>query len=99
MQVAGEFTQPEFWMDNDEFIDTKHTQNIIPLKNLSAVEVRITLSSDWNVSSLNSFVGTQNAVTRAPQNITLVEAIKTYTLNAAYVMRQKNLVGSLEVDK
>ena len=80
MQVPGEFTQPEFWMDNDEFIDTKYTQNIIPLKNLSAVEVRITLSRDWNVSSLNSFVGTQNAVARAPQNITLVEAIKTYTL-------------------
>jgi len=99
MQVAGEFTQPEFWSDNNEYIDAEHTQNVVPLKSLTDADARITLSSDWDVSSLNPFVGLQNAVTRAPQSITVAQAVKAYTLNAAYVMRQENLVGSLEVGK
>ena len=60
---------------------------------------RVTLSSDWSVSAFNPFIGLQNAITRAPQNLTLEEAIKAYTLDSAYVMRQENKVGSLEVGK
>lgn len=41
----------------------------------------------------------QNAVTKNPQQISLVEAIKAYTINAAYVMRQEDKVGSIEVGK
>ena len=41
----------------------------------------------------------QNAVTRAPQKISLEEAVEAYTLNGAYVMRQEQKVGSLEVGK
>ena len=61
--------------------------------------MRLTLSSDWNVSTLNPFVGIQNAVTRNPQNISLEEAIKAYTINGAYTMRQETEVGSLEKGK
>lgn len=39
------------------------------------------------------FIGIQNAVTSAPQNLSLAEAIKAYTINGAYVMRQENTVG------
>ena len=39
----------------------------------------------------------QNAITRSPQEISLEEAIKAYTINAAYVMRQEDKVGTLEV--
>lgn len=98
-QVAGDFTQPEYWHDNDELIGSTLADNEIPLKSLSEANARITLSSDWNVSDLNPFIGIQNAVTRAPQNISLEEAIKAYTINAAYVMRQEDKVGSLEVGK
>ena len=57
------------------------------------------MGSDWDVSDLNPFVGLQNAVTRAPQNLTLAEVIKAYTINAAYVMRQENRVGTIAVGK
>lgn len=98
-QVAGDFAQPYHWHENDEFVGTELNNAIIPIKGLVEANARLTLSSDWDVSDLNPFVGIQNAVTRTPQNISLEEAIKAYTINAAYVMRQEEKVGSLEVGK
>ncbi|MFK7773197.1 MAG: amidohydrolase, partial [Saprospiraceae bacterium] len=98
-QVAGDFTNPMHWHDNDYLVGATLSENIIPLKDLQAGNARITLSSDWDVSSLNPFLGLQNAVTRSPQNISIEEAIKAYTINAAYVMRQEDKVGSIEVGK
>lgn len=98
-QVAGDFTNPMHWHDNDYLIGSTLSENIIPLKDLLNANARITLSSDWDVSSLNPFIGLQNAVTRSPQNISLEEAIKSYTINPAYVMRQEDKVGSIEVGK
>lgn len=98
-QVAGDFAQPSHWHDNDRYVSPSLNTNNIPIKSLSQANARITLSSDWDVSPLNPFIGIQNAVTRTPQEITLEEAIKAYTINAAYVMRQENKVGSLEVGK
>ncbi|MBL4911375.1 MAG: amidohydrolase [Alteromonadaceae bacterium] len=98
-QVAGDFTQPEFWHENDEFIGAVKADNLIPLKSLHDAGARVTLSSDWSVSPFNPFIGLQNAITRAPQELTLAQAIQAYTINGAYVMRQENKVGSLEVGK
>ena len=98
-QVAGDFTQPSHWHDNDYLVDATLNENIIPIKSLSEAGARITLSSDWDVSELNPFIGLQNAVTRTPQEISLEEAIKAYTINAAYVMRQEDKVGTIEVGK
>lgn len=98
-QVAGDFTNPANWGDNDPLVGASIADNIIPLKSLWAANARITLSSDWDVSTLNPFVGLQNAVTRSPQELTLEQAIAAYTINAAYVMRQENIAGSLEVNK
>jgi len=98
-QVAGEFTNPEHWHENDELIGATRADNAVPIKSLDNAGARITLSSDWNVSPFNPFIGLQNAVTRAPQELTLGKAIKAYTLNGAYVMRQEDKVGSIEVGK
>ncbi len=98
-QVAGDFTNPTHWHDNDYLIGSALSDNIIPLKDLQNANARITLSSDWDVSSLNPFIGLQNAVTRSPQNISIQEAIEAYTINSAYVMRQENKVGTIEVGK
>jgi len=98
-QVAGEFTNPEHWEEVADFIGAEKAKNLVPLKNLHEAGARVTLSSDWSVSPLNPFIGLQNAVTRAPQNLSLEEAIKSYTINSAYVMRQENKVGSIEVGK
>lgn len=98
-QVAGDFTQPAHWHDNDVFINPALNNSIIPIKSLIDANARLTLSSDWDVSDLNPFIGMQNAVTRSPQNISLTEVVKAYTINAAYVMRQETKVGSLEIGK
>ena len=97
--VAQYFTNPMHWHDNDYLVGAALSENIIPLKDLKNSNARITLSSDWDVSSLNSFVGLQNAVTHYPQNISIGKVIKAYTINAAYVMRQENKVGSIEIGK
>lgn len=98
-QVAGDFTNPEHWQENNELIGAVRSDNAVPIKSLDAAGARVTLSSDWNVSPFNPFIGLQNAVTRAPQELTLAKAIKAYTLNSAYVMRQEDKVGSIEVGK
>ena len=98
-QVAGDFTQPANWHENDGFIGAALNNANVPIKNLQQANARVTLSSDWDVSTLNPFVGMQNAVTRAPQELSLKNAIEAYTINGAYVMRQENKVGSLEVGK
>ncbi|RKZ48613.1 MAG: amidohydrolase [Candidatus Parabeggiatoa sp. nov. 3] len=99
MQVAGTFSNPEHWAEN-EFLIGDRGNNLIPLKGLHEAGARITLSSDWDVSTLNPFVGMQNALTRAPQNLPdLATVIHAYTMNPAYVMRQETKVGSIEVGK
>ncbi len=98
-QVAGDFTQPAHWHDNDYLVGAVLASKIIPLKDLKAAGARLTLSSDWDVSDLNPFIGLENAVTRTPQEITLEDAVRAYTINAAYVMRQENKVGTIEVGK
>ncbi|CAM2070518.1 Amidohydrolase [Sulfidibacter corallicola] len=99
MQVSGDFAQPQNWIEV-AFLIGNRSQNLIPLKDLHEAGARISLSSDWDVSSLNPFVGMQRALTRAPQNLPdLATAVRAYTLDAAYVMRQEDRVGSLEVGK
>jgi hypothetical protein len=98
-QVVGDFTQPDHWHENDYLNGAAMNNANIPLKSLKAAGARLCLSSDWDVSDLNPFIGMQNAVTRTPQEISLEDAVKAYTLNAAYVMRQEQKVGSIEVGK
>lgn len=100
MQVVGDFTQPNHWHDNDEFIGNERSKVQVPLKSIFDTGARVSLSSDYDVSSLYPLVGLQNAVTRKPQALPNVEeALKCYTINAAYVMRQEDKTGSLEVGK
>lgn len=98
-QVAGDFTQPHHWGENKEFIGANLSNNIVPIKSLSEAGARLTLSSDWDVSTVNPFVGMEHAITREPQAISLEEAVKAYTINGAYVMRQEDKVGSIEIRK
>jgi len=99
MQVAGEFSQPAAWAEND-FLVGARSSPLIPLRGLHDAGARITLSSDWDVSTLNPFVGMQNALTRSPEAMPTLEAvIDSYTINAAYVLRQEDRTGSIEVGK
>ncbi len=100
VQVAGDFTQPANWEEAEFLIGKERTENLYPIKSLYEANARLTLSSDWDVSELNPFIGIQNAITRIPQELPTVEAaVNAYTINAAYVMRQEDKTGSLEVGK
>ncbi len=100
MQVAGYFAQPNYWHDNDFLIGSQRADNMIPLKSIFDNGARVTLSSDWDVSTVNPFVGMQNALTRSPQALSSVEeVVKAYTINGAYVMRHETKTGSIEVGK
>ncbi|MCB0618046.1 MAG: amidohydrolase family protein [Saprospiraceae bacterium] len=100
LQVSGWWTEPQHWDENIDFVGPDRSDAIIPLKDLENAGARITLSSDWDVSTLNPFRGIQNALSRAPQQISSREAaVKAYTINGAYVMRQEASTGSLEVGK
>jgi predicted amidohydrolase YtcJ len=100
MQVTGDFTQPANWNETDFLLGSERTDSIVSLKAFYNAGARVVLSSDWDVSDLNPSVGMQNALTRAPQNLpTLAAAIEAYTIDATYVMRQEDKVGSIEVGK
>ncbi|CCQ12583.1 Exoenzymes regulatory protein AepA precursor [Pseudoalteromonas luteoviolacea B = ATCC 29581] len=98
-QVAGDFTDPSHWPEMTPLLGDERANDLVPIKNLLDNGATLTLSSDWNVSTLNPFIGIANAISRAPQAISLEEAIRAYTLNGAYAMRQETQVGSLEVGK
>jgi hypothetical protein len=78
---------------------------------LLAQGARLALGSDWIVAPLNPMTGIYAAVTRAPldgkspggwypeEKISLEEAIKGYTIGAAFAEFSENLKGSIETGK
>jgi len=65
---------------------------------------KLAFSSDWSVADMNPFLGIHTALTRGglvgEQNtISLEDAIKGYTINAAYSSFDENVKGSIEVGK
>src|SRR5207253_141316 len=71
----------------------------------------VAFGSDWPVVTLSPWEGIQNAVTRQTtggepkggwipsERISLADAIKGYTLNAAFAGRREKTEGSLEPGK
>lgn len=98
-QVAGEFTEPHHWPEMTPLLGHQRSDRLVPIASLVEQGAMLTLSSDWNVSTLNPFVGIAHAVSRAPEAISIEQAIEAYTINAAYAMRQEDRVGSLVAGK
>jgi predicted amidohydrolase YtcJ len=98
-QLAGEFTHPENFAEMEPLIGERaHAQ--LPVRDIYDTGAVVTLSSDWDVSSLSPFVGMQNALTRGAQSLPdLASVIEAYTINGAYVMDQDHITGTLEKGK
>ncbi|MCF2828137.1 amidohydrolase family protein [Pseudoalteromonas sp. DL2-H6] len=45
----------------------ERADHLVPIKSLSENGAMLTLSSDWNVSTLNPFISIANAITRQPE--------------------------------
>ncbi len=70
------------------------------LRTIYDTGARVVLSSDYDVGSISPFLGMHHALTRGDESLpTLDAAIAAYTIAPAYLMRQENTVGSLEVGK
>ena len=98
-QLAGEFTHPENFAEMEPLIGERaHAQ--LPVRDIYDTGAVVTLSSDWDVSSLSPFVGMQNALNRGEQSLPdLASVIEAYTINGAYVMDQDHITGTLEKGK
>jgi predicted amidohydrolase YtcJ len=99
-QVAGGWSAPDIFYDDAKPFIGERARNAIPLRQVYETGATVTLSSDYDVSDPNPFVGMANALTRAPENLPNVDAaIRAYTINAAYTLRQEAWTGSLQVGK
>ncbi|MBN1677348.1 MAG: amidohydrolase [Candidatus Thermoplasmatota archaeon] len=79
-------------------------QSSFPWRSIVDSGARLTFSSDWPVADMNPFKGIHTALTRGglvgPENtISLEDAIKGYTINAAYASFDETIKGSIEVGK
>ncbi len=98
-QVAGDFALPEHYIDSVDLIGDRAFE-LFPVRSIFDSGATVTLSSDWDVSPLSPFVGMQHALQLGQQSLpSLQTVIKSYTLNGAYLMRQEQLTGSLEIGK
>jgi len=82
-----------------------------PYKSFLDNDVVVAFGTDWPVAPLNPLLGIYAAVTRRTvddknpngwipeQKISVEDAIKCYTLNAAYASFEEEIKGSIEVDK
>lgn len=98
-QTAGEFTLPDNWeRDAGPFIGDRAADQF-PMRDILDAGAVVTLSSDWDVSDFNPFVGLEHAVQMGERGLSLEEAIEAYTISAAYLMRQETITGSIEPGK
>lgn len=90
---------PPFLKDNEPLIDQRAYQ-LLPLRQLYGAGARVTLSSDWDVNPLSPLGIMQNALSLGSRSLpSLQAAVRAYTLDAAYSLRQEQDTGSLEVGK
>lgn len=75
-----------------------------PWRSMVDSGARLAFSSDWPVADMNPFKGIHTALTRGglvgtENAISLEEAIRAYTIGAAYASFDEGVKGSLEVGK
>jgi len=115
IQVAANFSPGWFRDDDPDMAATKTALGpkraawLYPVARIAESGGRIVMSSDWPATAMNPLDGIEAAVTRRPfiaakgkrwsQSINLDLALKAYTFNAAWVVRDDMDNGSLEIGK
>lgn len=95
----------------EEIIGKERLKQTYVFKSFLNAGVKLCFGSDWSVSTINPIKGIHVAVTRETsdgknpnglipeEKLSVEEAVKCYTINAAYAAFQENIIGSLEVGK
>lgn len=93
------------------FIGEERARWMYPIKSVLDTGATIAFGSDWSVSTANPFPEMETAVTRKDaedasspvfipeERIDLASAVAAFTINAAFVNKQEDKTGSVEVGK
>jgi hypothetical protein len=98
--VQPHFVVSDFWVF--QRVGEKRGRWVYPFKTLMHEGIVVASGSDSPVEPINPLLGIWAAVVKAnfaEERLTLDEAIRTYTLNAAYASFEENLKGSIEAGK
>ena len=104
---------PDEWITeiNIPELGVERVNRMYPIRSIHDAGGTIVGGSDWAVTTMNPLIAIETAVTRqdptnrvegtlnAKERMDLTEMLKAYTINAAEVMRQGHLTGSIEVGK
>ena len=85
-----------------ERLGPKRVRWLYPIKTLINEGIRVIGGSDCPMESLNPMLGIQAAVTRqffSEEQITVDDALRMYTVNAAYASSEDDVKGSIEKGK
>jgi predicted amidohydrolase YtcJ len=96
--IASEFS---VWSAT-EHLGAERARWLFPLKTLIKEGVKVVGGSDCPMEPLNPLLGIQTAVTRQvfpEERITVGEALRMYTVDAAYSSGEENIKGSVETGK
>jgi len=104
---------PDEWITeiNIPELGIERVNRMYPIRSIHDAGGTIVGGSDWAVTTMNPLIAIETAVTRQdPSNrvegtlnknerMELTEMLKAYTINAAEVMHQGHLTGSIEIGK
>jgi predicted amidohydrolase YtcJ len=96
--IASEFA---VWRVTEN-LGTERAKWLYPLKTLISKGVRVVGGSDCPMEPLSPLLGVQDTVTREPfaeQRLTVEEALRLYTVDAAYSSNEEKLKGTIEEGK
>ncbi|NWG11502.1 amidohydrolase [Candidatus Bathyarchaeota archaeon] len=98
--VQPHFIVSDFWVVDR--VGKARAHWVYPFKTLTRENLIVTAGSDCPVEPINPLLGIWAAVTRknfTEESLTIEEALKTYTLNAAYASFDEDKKGTIEAGK
>jgi predicted amidohydrolase YtcJ len=103
VSVQPKVVESEFNMwSATEHLGEERARMLFPLKTLMKNGVVIVGGSDCPMEPLNPLSGIESVVTRRPfpeERLAIEEALRLYTVEAAYATREENMKGSIEEGK
>ena len=98
--IQPHFVNSDFWVK--ERVGGKRVRWVYPFKTLIQEGLKVVSGSDCPVEPIDPLLGIWAAVTRKTspeENLTVEEALKTYTVNAAYASFDETKRGTIEAGK